>query len=200
MEPTETPAPAAGRRRPWLLIALAVLVVLFVASRFWSGSPATRPAIPSNAARTQARPGADVRVDPSQLTVHLEALNGEKPVDDEAGRNPFRFKPKPPPPPPPAPPPAAAMPYVAPPPPAPTGPPPPPPITLKFIGIVEPKPGDRVAAFSDCRATMHAREGDLVLGQYKLVRIGLESVVMEYLDGRGRQTIRLSGQECVGKT
>lgn len=61
-----------------------------------------------------------------------------------------------------------------------------------------PKVG-KVAAFSDCRATMRAREGEIIAGQYRLVRIGVESVVMEYVDGQGRTTIRMSGQECVGK-
>jgi len=54
-------------------------------------------------------------------------------------------------------------------------------------------------AFSDCRTTMRGREGDIIDGRYRLVRIGIESVVMEYPDGRGRTTIRMSGQECVTK-
>jgi hypothetical protein len=57
----------------------------------------------------------------------------------------------------------------------------------------------KVAVFSDCRATMSGIEGDIVDGRYRLVRIGVESVVMEYVDGRGRTTIRMSGQECVTK-
>jgi hypothetical protein len=32
-----------------------------------------------------------------------------------------------------------------------------------------------------------------VLGQYRILRIGAESIEMSYLDGRGRQTIRLTG-------
>jgi hypothetical protein len=47
---------------------------------------------------------------------------------------------------------------------------------------------------------MRAREGEIIAGQYRLVRIGKESVVLEYADGRGTPTtIRQSGQECVGK-
>jgi hypothetical protein len=115
-------------------------------------------------------------------------------------RNPFRFQPKAPPPPPET----ARVPsrQTSPQPDepqVPPGPPPPPPIPLKFIGTVEPKPGDKVAAFSDCRYTFKGREGDVIDGRYRLVRIGVESVVMEYADGRGRTTIRLSGQECVGR-
>ena len=77
--------------------------------------------------------------------------------------------------------------YVPPP------PPPPPPIPLKFIGILE-IGGKKTAIFSDGRGLpLHGKEGDLVLGQYKIVRIGVESVVMEYADGRGRQTIPMRG-------
>ena len=79
------------------------------------------------------------------------------------------------------------------------GPPPPPPITLKYIGLLEGIQGGNVAVFSDCRTTMRAREGEIIAGQYRLVRIGKESVVLEYADGRGQTTIRMSGQECVGK-
>ena len=46
---------------------------------------------------------------------------------------------------------------------------------------------------SDGRGIYQGREGDIIEGRYRIVRIGLESVEMTYLDGRGRQTIRLSG-------
>jgi hypothetical protein len=83
---------------------------------------------------------------------------------------------------------------------APTGPAQPPAIPLKYIGLMEGVPGQgKVAAFSDCRTTMRGREGEIIAGQYRLVKIGVESVVVEYVDGRGRTTIRMSGQECVGK-
>jgi len=74
----------------------------------------------------------------------------------------------------------------------PPGPPPPPPIPLKFIGIVE-KQGFKVAAMSDCRSTYYGSEGEIVDGRYRLVRIGIESLVIEYVDGRGRTTVRLEG-------
>jgi hypothetical protein len=80
-------------------------------------------------------------------------------------------------------------------PPQPTGPPPPPPIPLKFIGTVEGKGPGKVAVFSDGQGLpQYGHEGDIVLGQYRVVKIGVESVVMEYADGRGRQTIPLRGQ------
>jgi hypothetical protein len=74
------------------------------------------------------------------------------------------------------------------------GPPPPQPITLKFIGTVT-VPGEtgRVAVLSDGKFVYHGREGDIIDGRYRLVLIGEESVQLEYVDGRGRQTIRLTG-------
>jgi hypothetical protein len=69
---------------------------------------------------------------------------------------------------------------------------------MKYIGYMDTRSG-KIANFSDCRATYRGREGEIVGGQYRLVRIGVESVVMEYPDGRGRTTLRMSGQECVGK-
>ena len=57
-----------------------------------------------------------------------------------------------------------------------------------------------VAVFTDCTVghkNTLAREGQAILGQYRLVKIGLTSVVVEYLDGRGRTTLAKSGQDCV---
>ena len=81
-------------------------------------------------------------------------------------------------------------------PPVPTGPPPPPPITLRFIGLIEAPPRTgRVALLSDGRGgLMYGREGDTVDGRYRMLRVGTDSIEMAYIDGRGRQTIRLSGQ------
>jgi hypothetical protein len=65
---------------------------------------------------------------------------------------------------------------------------------LKFIGTLE-QGTMRVAIFSDGRGVpLYAAEGKLVLGQYKVVKIGVESVVMEYADGKGRETIPMRGQ------
>lgn len=196
---TETPAGQPGRPRPWLLIALGVVVALFLLARIWTGNPAAPAGTPSNAARQPQGTGQQ-RIDPAQLDVQLEALHARREVDEESDRNPFRFQPRI----------APASPVQDAPvfqPPADVGPPQPPadlgppPIgqTVKFIGIVEPKPGDRVAAFSDCRITTYAREGDVILGRYRMVRLGVESAVVEYLDGRGRTTLRMQGQECVGR-
>jgi hypothetical protein len=41
---------------------------------------------------------------------------------------------------------------------------------------------------------MHGREGDIIEGRFRVLRVGVDSIELAYADGRGRQTIRLSGQ------
>ena len=78
------------------------------------------------------------------------------------------------------------------PPPAPA-PPPIPPVPLKFMGTVE-KPGLTLAALTDCKGFSYAaREGELIDGRYRLVKIQVESVILEYSNGTGRTTVRKSG-------
>ncbi len=199
MAPDAHAGASGGRPRPALLIALAVSVLMLLAWWTMSGNPAVPavgPSKPRVAAKGKAAPA------PSEdLSVRLDALQGPRPPADRGNRNPFRFYT------PPAPAPdRTAAPRPVPPlptpegPPVPSGPPPPPPIPLKYIGLLEGVPGQgKLAAFSDCRTTMHGREGEIIAGQYRLVRIGVESVVLEYVDGRGRTTVRMSGQECVSK-
>jgi hypothetical protein len=194
---TDASTRPAGRPRPWLLVALAVVVA--VALLFWlPGKSAAPSSVPSNS-RAKQKAKTVENVQPGDLQVHLDALNEPRPEAEAGERNPFRFYVKPPPPPP-TPPKVDPSTIQAPPGPVgPAPPPPPPPITLKYIGLLEVGNGEKVAAFSDCRSTMRGKEGDVIAGQYRLVHIGNESVVMEYVDGRGRATIRQSGQECVGK-
>jgi hypothetical protein len=177
------------------VIALGVALATYLALTFWPASPAVPAGAPP--ARATAARAANGPVDPEDLKVELEALNQSRPDPGEVDRNPFAFQPK-------AVPPAnAAPPAFAPPanpvPQQPVGPPPPPPIPLKFIGIVEGSGVGKLAAFSDCKRTFYGREGDIVDGRYKLLKIGVESATMAYPDGRGQQTIRLGGQECIGK-
>jgi hypothetical protein len=127
--------------------------------------------------------------------VHLEALSADRTKPQELERDLFRFKPKAAPPPPPS---TAVKPAL--PPPMPSGPPPPPsapPIALKFIGTVElTLQNKKLAILSDGKGgvPIYGAEGDTVEGRYKILKIGTESIEMAHLDGRGRQTIRLSGQ------
>jgi hypothetical protein len=55
-------------------------------------------------------------------------------------------------------------------------------------------PGKRIAILSDARSTYYGREGEVLEGRYRIVKIGVESIELTYLDGRGRQTIRQTGQ------
>ena len=182
------------KRRRELVLAGFVVVLgagLYVAIAGWPlGTSATPPAA-SNGQTKTARNGRSGPTTAETPDVHLDALQAERPRPDSAGRNLFRFKPKPPPPLPPAP--QVVRPVESAP--VPTGPPPPPPITLKFIGIVDAGQSKKVVAvLSDGRGSpVYGREGETVLGQYRILRIGTESIEMSYLDGRGRQTIRLTG-------
>jgi hypothetical protein len=122
--------------------------------------------------------------------VHLDALAAERPKPGSGQRNLFRFKPKPPPPPPPK---VTAPAETASPPAGPPPPPPLPPITLKFIGIFD-RAGQKIAVLTDSAGHVdYGLEGSTIGGRYRLLKIGVESIEMSYLDGRGRQTIRLTG-------
>jgi hypothetical protein len=68
-----------------------------------------------------------------------------------------------------------------------------PPITLKFIGILD-RGGQRIAVLSDSAGHVdYGGEGAIIAGRYRVLKIGVESIEMAHLDGRGRQTIRLTG-------
>ena len=196
---TDTPGPAAGRPRPWLLVLLGVVVAAYLLSRMFS-APAARPAVTSAGTRPSSG-SASARVDPAELDVKIETLAKPPAGPRDGDRNPFRFQPKAPPPPPPgasqAQRPVTPAPDV---PQEPQGPPPPAPIgsLIKFIGIVD-TGGTKVGAFSDCRYTFPGREGEVIEGRFRVVRIGIESAILEYTDGRGRATLPLNGQACVGK-
>jgi len=173
------------------LVLLGALIVIAIA--WWtSGGGAAPTAVPAPrnapaaAAQQAGGPAGETPID-----VRIEALSAERQSPAGTGRNPFEFRARPAPPPPP-PSSAALSGPVTPPPPA--GPPPPPPIALKFIGLVEKSDGMRVAVLSDGHSPVYGQQGQEILGRYRIVSIGVESLELEHLDGRGRQTIRLTGQ------
>jgi hypothetical protein len=200
---------ATDRRRQILLGALVVVLgaivfrvwdplALGIASRASSTSTTTATTSTtsqgagssSNPVRGTAPPGRPGQTGAMTAPdVHLNALEGDRPKPVDAQRNLFRFKPKP------APVAAARTAQVVAPvaPLAPPGPPPLPPIPLKFIGTV--RPGRMtIAVLSDgVGQPMYGKEGDTIAGRYRILRIGVESIEMSYLDGQGRQTIRLTG-------
>jgi hypothetical protein len=181
------------RRREVLLAGFVVVLgfVLYVAIVGWPFGTSAAPPSTSNGQERTARSGRSGAAGAEAPEVHLEALDADRPRPGSGRRDVFRFKPKPLPPPPPPPPTARQVdpaPVV-------TGPPPPPPITLKFIGLVDAGQSKKIVAIlSDGRGSpVYGREGETVLGQYRILRIGTESIEMSYLDGRGRQTIRFTG-------
>jgi hypothetical protein len=195
MEPDRAAASTSSRPRPWLLVLLGIVVVAAVVMKL--GGSATPGAPASNPARRTQQQGT-TRLDPAQLDVKLEALAGERPGPGDSDRNPFGFKPKPPPPPPPQT--EIKQPTKAPA----DGPEttdvrPVAPITVKFIGIITAPDGRQIASFTDCRLTYQVYEGKEFAGQYRLVKIGVESAVVERIDGTGRAPLPMSGQECVGR-
>ena len=182
------------RRALWLgaILIVALVAVMVVRSMSATVSPAARrgPAAAGRpaAAGAQVPPSAQATAD-----VNLEVLARARGEPATEGRNPFRFQPKAPPP---APPTtgvptqtAEALVPVVPP-----GPPPPPPIPLKFTGLDEKADGTKIAVLSDGRRPHSGVEGQEIDGRYRILKIGNESIEMIYIDGRGRQTIRLTGQ------
>lgn len=191
---------SANRRTLWL--GAALIAVLVVAAVVWTSGGASdatgRPTRARPPARTQEAASGASETAQAPAHVQLDALKVQRSEPGDAERDPFRFQSRAP----------ARAPediFAAPKPgnqsglapttpPVPTGPPPPPPIPLKFIGTVE-QGGKRVAVLSDGRSSpQYGVEGAIILGQYRILKIGAESIEMAYLDGRGRQTIRLTGQ------
>jgi hypothetical protein len=185
----------AERRRQ---IALGVLLVILLAVAYRLVTDRPAPEGPAAAASAGAGPGAAVPAAGAKPApaVHLDALDQTRPKPPTTERDLFRFRPRSAPP---APVPTAggggatgAGPGAAAGSPEPAGPPP---IPLKFIGVMDQGlSGPKVAILSDgLGPPMTGTEGATIAGRYRIVRIGAESIEIEYLDGRGRQTIRLSG-------
>src|SRR5437762_43971 len=175
----------APERRRQLISLAALVAALGILGYLWWPRPSASASPASNGAGTQSASGSSVaRATPGQQetpAVHLPELGADRPKPSAMRRNLFRFR-VPPPPPPPPPPPTP----VATPPPMPTGPPtppPPPPIPLKFIGSAITDRG-RIAVMTDPTGhSEHGREGDIVFGRYKILKVGVESVDVAYLDG-----------------
>ena len=168
-------------------VALLVVAVMMARGNDPTDSAATPARGAAQAAATANMPIADVK---------LELLQQHRPELVDAERNLFRFQPRP------APSPAAESRPAAVPQPAapaiamPSGPPPPPPIPLRFIGLVDaPSQAGRVAIFSDGRNNVfYGKDGDIIEGRYKVLKVSQDAAELSYVDGRGRQTIRLTGQ------
>ena len=178
------------RRRQLLLAAVAAVLAL-VAYLVWPDTSAAPPPS-SNQRAARASVATAASGSPSAPGVHLQALEEARPTPAAAERNLFRFEQRAPPPPP------IRLAVVVPAASEPSGPPPPPPlppIPLKFIGVVE-REGQKgkLAVLTDTTGHVSSgAEGATIDGRYRILRIGVESIEMSYLDGRGRQTLRLTG-------
>ena len=183
-------------------LLLAALFVVLALALWWNfGGGATGPATTSAGDRVRgtapaARRGAGAADSVVEL-IALDRLQNAAPEPMAAGRNPFRFEAQRQTPPvgdvrsrgqgesehePTGPPPIAA------------GPAGPPPIPLRFIGTVDELARHlKLAVLSDGRNVFYGREGDIIEGRYRILRIGVESIEMAHVDGRGQQTIRLTG-------
>lgn len=184
---------ADHRRRA---IGGAVVVVLLALGWWAIGSPsASAPTVTAQPRPRAGQPAAAVTTEPLRpirLDLLASSAGREEPNDTE--RNPFRFQVR-----------AVAQPRPSAPteppetqrspvPSAAAGPPPSARIPLKFIGLVERANGVKWAVLSDGRVTLHGRDGDIIDGRYKIVKIGTESIELTYVDGHGRTTVRLTGQ------
>jgi hypothetical protein len=188
----------AERRRQLLLASLAVVLAVVVYRVWPTTSPASSPSSNQKASGTTGAVSDRTRKDSTApaTDVHLEALEAERPKPGPSERNLFRFRQK-------RPPPSGPGPFPPqPPPPGPSGPTGPtqppgaPPINLKFIGTVkqegEGKP--KIAILSDGSGPpLLGKEGEIVAGRYRILKIGEESIELAYADGTGRQTIRVGG-------
>ena len=183
-----------GKRRIQVLVlgaAAIALAALTVLRR--DASPAAQVAQPPRPAPAEGTAASRALALPA-FDIRLERLKADRAELIETARNPFRFQQvaaaaEP------ARLAAAAQPPVPTAPVAPAGPPPPAPITLKFIGVLDRAGGVKVAILSDSRGNVfYGKEGAIIDGRFQLLRIGVESADLAHADGRGRQTIRLSGQ------
>ncbi|MCM3881685.1 MAG: hypothetical protein ND807_16375 [Vicinamibacterales bacterium] len=176
------------RQREIVIGGLALTIAAIAAYRIstFSMTPAATAISPTSPLRQRTE--SQVSRVPA---IDLDALKNTRTEPADSPRNPFRFKPKPPPPAPAGQGRRTAPPVET----GPTEPAPPPRITLKFIGIMESSKTGLVAILSDGRGIpFHGKQGEIIDGRYRILRIGVESLDLAYLDGRGRQTIRFTGQ------
>jgi hypothetical protein len=175
---------------------LGVLLVFQVLPMMMGDAPPATGRAASRAPAASGRAGEKETLGPVE-DVRLAKLEQEWPAPGDTRRNPFTMAPAPPPPS--ATPSGPAKPVddepAAPaPPPGPPPPPPIPPITLKFIGVISSDSIGKIAGLSDGKFVYRGREGQTIEGRYRIVKIGEESIQIEYVNGTGRQTIRLSGK------
>jgi len=177
----------APPRQVATLVVVTLALVGVIGYQFWDVDPADGGAVPS-------QPLSTVNTDRAstvQVTnVKLEALTARHEVTATPTRDPFRYRMPPPPPAPPPPPPKTPETRPQGPRP-PTGPPPPERITLKYLGFAMGPNGTRVAVLHDgsARPPLLGKQGDVIAGRYRLLRVEADNVEIAYLDGTGRSRL-----------
>ena len=201
-----TSGDSAQTRRQLFILGLVIAVGLWLYFRppwgppptpgvtsAMTGGPTTTAEVRGPASNTPAAPTGGANALPAMPEpVKLSELKAVS-EETQGSRDPFGFGV---PPRPPAPPPAPVV--TRPPEPTPTptpiGPPPRPKIPVKFLGFAEdPSHPGKLVSLSISGTVIVAREGDVVDGRYRLLKVGLTSIVMAYLDGQGQQVIPLGG-------
>ena len=193
----------ADSRRLFVLLALLAVLGIALYYQLQPDAVTTAPAVatqsasnPSGAANgSAARPGGRGGRGTAPVTsqepepLRLAQLEEKVPEEPPAKRNLFTFGVRyvPPPPEPPKPPTPA---YTPPPIPTPTGPPP---IPMKLTSVWRDDRGVLRAFLVDTQTgkVTQAVQGMTVDGQYVVVEVGTNYVVMEYRDGTGRRRIPL---------
>jgi hypothetical protein len=196
--------PPPGPQRTRQLTALGVLVTLGAGLAWYflgpdtstAPGPAAASVSSSNTAGGSTSNQRGTRAGGAgELPTPLKLATLDPPEDEvlpPATRNPFRFGE---PPRPPAPVYTGPVAPVQTGPVVPPGPPPPPEIPLVLQGLVTSPDGVRTALLKEKAEggrQFQGVEGQVIDGRYRVVKVGLESVVMSYLDGSGMRTIALA--------
>lgn len=184
----EAPPPGARSRQITSLVALAVILAGVIWFQFFR-TAGTKPAASNSVSARNDRDAAGPLPVPD--TVRLAELKDTS-AFSEAGRDPFSFGARP------VPPAPISRPAESEPAPAPVIPPPPPgppPIALRLIGITVPPGAQPMVTLKDpvSGASFDAREGQIVDGRYRVIKVGERSVLVSYVDGTGMRTITLGG-------
>lgn len=183
---------AENRKKTILAVSLFIMAVIVVV---WSltSSPSPKPSSnrkPSGSAPTKPAKGASPIYSNLDPSLRLDLLKGSEEVAYEGtGHDIFRAKAAPTPPPVALPTPGSQV-FV--PAAAPT-PPPLPPIHLKFYGFASNK-GDNVKRvfLSEGEYIFIAKEGDIVKGRYRIVRVNPNNIEVEDVLNNNRQAIPLT--------
>lgn len=187
--------PPPGPERSSQVTRLVILLLILAGVLWYWSRPAGSPATASNQARATTPPASGTL--PVPEPIRTDALSHDS-GPPEVTRNPFVFSERQ----------AASDPgssYLTPPdalapgPPAPLAPREPqgpPPIPLRLTGLsVVTAGGPTLVTLKDPSTNVlyQAFEGDIVDGRYRVVKVGVQSVVVSYLDGSGMRTLALGG-------